>query len=267
MLVTGASDGIGCAVALALAHAGWHVLIHGRDEARLRATQIALRTATGNQGIDWVKADFAVLSEVTALSRYLVDNYERLDVLIHNAGTFEPVRVETTRGHERTLAINHIAPFVLTHGVQPLLLAAAQASGEARVVVTAANGHLKVKFDFDDPHARKAYDPVIAYQRSKLANVWFAKALARNWAGTGISANALHPGVITTKLLQAGFGITGASPEQGAQTAVMLATAPELLGISGRYYDGPRERKGVAAIDDSVEQARLWAMTERWAVD
>ena len=113
-LVTGASDGIGRAVAQALAQAGWYVLIHGRDEARLHATQMALRTATGNQNIDWVKADFAVLSDVADLSRYLVDNYERLDVLIHNAGTFEPMRVETTHGYERTLAVNHIAPKPIT---------------------------------------------------------------------------------------------------------------------------------------------------------
>jgi NAD(P)-dependent dehydrogenase (short-subunit alcohol dehydrogenase family) len=149
--------------------------------------------------------------------------------------------------------------------LEALLRRTAVAFGESRVIITAANGHMKVTFDFDDPHAERSYAPVTAYQRSKLANVWWMKALDRRWAGTGVTANALHPGVIGTKLLMKGYGIGGDTVDKGAQTGVMLATAPELRGVSGRYFDALRERKSVAAADDRAQQDRLWALSETWA--
>lgn len=263
VLITGATDGIGKAAARQFAQLGWMVLIHGRDEARLRATQRELIDATGNASIDWLLADFAELAQVRALGGYLVDNYDRLDVLVNNVATFQAQRVETGNGHELTFQVNYLAPFVLTRALLPVLDATARAQGEARIVNLAANGHLKVKLDFDDLGFRNGYTGVTAYQRSKLATVLFTKALARGRIGAGVNAMALHPGVISTKLLMAGFGLTGAEPETGAAAIVNLATSVELRGASGRYFDGLRERKGVAATQDEADQEALWAASER----
>jgi retinol dehydrogenase 14 len=265
VLITGATDGIGRATAHALAREGWHVLVHGRSVARLRNTIDALKAATGNSQIDDWPADFTDLSATRALGAMIADNYERLDAVIHNAATIEPERTLTAVGHERTLAVNHIAPFALQQTLEALLRNTAAQHGEARVLITAANGHMKATFDFADPHAATGYQPITAYQRSKLANVWWMKALARNYAGAGVAVNAFHPGVIGTKLLMRGFGIGGASVEDGAATAVKLASDPALRGVSGVYFDGPRERKSVAAADDAAQQAQLWALSEVWA--
>jgi NAD(P)-dependent dehydrogenase (short-subunit alcohol dehydrogenase family) len=263
VLITGATDGIGRATAVALARAGWNVLLHGRDDARLRATRDDIAGATGNPNIDWVRADFSRLGEVRALGAYLADNYDRLDVLINNAATLQPARHLTEDGHELTFQVNHLAPFVLTRALLPMLQSTAQTHGEARIVNLAANGHLKVKLALDDLNNANDYNGVTAYQRSKLANVLFTKSLARGRAGAGVTANALHPGVITTKVLMAGFGITGAPPEDGAAAVINMATSAELRGATGRYFDMLRERKGVAATADEADQDALWAATER----
>jgi NAD(P)-dependent dehydrogenase (short-subunit alcohol dehydrogenase family) len=259
VLITGATDGIGKATALRFADLGYYVLIHGRDEARLRATQQELSLRNPDAHIDWVQADFASLVQTRVLGHFLAENYDRLDVLINNAATLQPERRESAEGHELTFAVNHLAPFVLTQALLPVLRQTASQTGEARIVNLAANGHLKVTLDFDDLQSRTAYDGVKAYQKSKLANVLFTKALARKLAGSGVSANALHPGVITTKVLMAGFGITGAAPDEGAAAVLNLATSPELSGVSGKYFDVARERKGVAATQDEALQDQLWA--------
>jgi retinol dehydrogenase 14 len=261
VLVTGATDGIGRATAAQFARAGWLVLLHGRDEAKLRATQDALTAESGNINIDWVCADFVALGAVRTLGAYVSENYDRLDVLVNNAGTLQKTRLESADGHELTFAVNYLAPFVLTQALLPLLQATAAQTGQARVLNVAANGHLKVSLDFDDLQSTRDYDGVKVYQRSKLANVLYSKALARRLADSAVIVNALHPGVISTKVLMAGFGISGAPPEDAAQAIVHLATAPELAGVTGRYFDVLRERKGVAATRDEALQEQLWAAT------
>lgn len=262
VLITGATDGIGRATAQRFAADGWSVLLHGRDDARLRATQAAISAQTGNSSVDWVRADFASLRDVRALGAYLADNYDRLDVLVNNAGTLQPARQTSHDGHELTFAVNHLAPFVLTRALLPALRATASAQGQARILNVAANGHLKVTLDFDDLQSTVDYDGVKAYQRSKLANVLFTKALARRLAGSAVNVNAVHPGVITTKVLMAGFGITGADPAEAAAAILQLATAQDYAGVSGRYFDVTRERKGVAATQDDDLQERLWSVSE-----
>jgi NAD(P)-dependent dehydrogenase (short-subunit alcohol dehydrogenase family) len=262
VLITGATDGIGRAAAKRFAADGWFVLIHGRDEAKLRATQSEIAAQTGSDSVDWVRADFASLADVRALGAYLVDNYDRLDVLINNAGTLQQTRQLSQDGHELTFAVNHLAPFALTAALLPALRATASAQGQARVLNVAANGHLKAALDFDDLQYTRDYDGVKAYQRSKLANVLFTKRLARQLDGSGVAVHALHPGVITTKVLMAGFGITGADPADAAAAMHQLATSQQLAGQTGRYFDVTRERKGVAATQDQDLQERLWAVSE-----
>lgn len=261
VLITGATDGIGRATARRFAAEGWFVLIHGRDEARLRATQAEIASQTGSDSVDWVRADFASLADVRALGAYLADNYDRLDALVNNAGTLQPTRQLSRDGHELTFAVNHLAPFALTAALLPVLRATAAAHGQARVLNVAANGHLKVTLDFDDLQSARDYDGVKVYQRSKLANVLFTKHLARQLDGSGVAVNALHPGVITTKVLMAGFGMTGADPADAATAIHHLATAQELAGQTGRYFDVTRERKGVSATQDQDLQERLWVVS------
>jgi NAD(P)-dependent dehydrogenase (short-subunit alcohol dehydrogenase family) len=262
-LITGATDGIGKAAARQLAAAGYYVVVHGRDEARLRATVDELRRLPNAPQIDWVQADFAELAQVKALGVYLADNYDRFDVLINNVGAIEPERKSTVDGHERSFVVNYLAPVALTRALTPTLRATAAAHGEARVINVAANGHLKAALDFDDLRFANNYNGVTAYQRAKLAVVLWTKHLARELTDGGVSVNAVHPGVITTKTLFTGFGITGATPDEGAAPLVYLATSPELRGVTGRYFDMLRERKGVAAAKDEDAQTRLAAETNR----
>ncbi len=262
-LVTGATDGIGKATARQFAAAGFYVVIHGRDETRLRATAEDLRRLPNAFQIDCVQADLAELAQVKSLGAYLANNYDRLDVLINNVGAIEPERRLTVDGHERSFAVNYLAPVALTQALLPTLRATAAANGEARVVNVAANGHLKAALDFDDLTFARNYNGVTAYQRAKLAVVLWTKHLARQLAESSISVNAVHPGVITTKTLFTGFGITGATPDEGAAPLVHLATTAELRGVTGRYFDLLRERKGVAAANDEDAQTRLMSETDR----
>jgi NAD(P)-dependent dehydrogenase (short-subunit alcohol dehydrogenase family) len=161
------------------------------------------------------------------------------------------------------MGVNHVAPFVLTNSLLALLKATAAAHGEARVVTVASNVHLRAQIDLDDLNSERGYNTTAAYGMSKLANVLFSNALARHMAGTGVASNSLHPGVITTKLLMAGYNMTGASVDEGAKTSVHVATAPELRGITGRYFDNSRERAASPVANDVAVQDALWAATEK----
>jgi NAD(P)-dependent dehydrogenase (short-subunit alcohol dehydrogenase family) len=262
ILITGATDGIGRAAALRFARAGCYLLIHGRDEDKLRATARLLEAQPGSVRVDWLPADFASLSQVRALCDYLTDNYDRIDALINNVGTLSQTREVSADGFERTFAVNYLAPVLLTQRLLPVLRDTAGRVGEARVVNVSANGHLKVTLDFDDLQSANGYGGVVAYQRSKLAQVLWTKWLARELAGSGVTVNAVHPGVLTTKVLMAGFGITGADPDEGGAVLEHMARASDLRGVSGRYFDQLRERKGVAAAQDLALQERLHEVTQ-----
>ena len=225
ILVTGATDGIGRATALGLARRGARVLVHGRSRPKAEAVAQAIRRAGGQA--DPVVADLASLAEVHRLAAEVRAAAPRLTVLLHNAGVFQNERSESREGYELTFAVNHLAPFLLT----ALLLDHLTASSPARVVTVASVAHGQGRLDFDDLQSRRDYSGYAAYAASKLANVLFARALARRLEGTAVTSNALHPGVVTTKLLEAGFGMTGITPEQGAATSIWAATAPELADV------------------------------------
>ncbi len=257
VLITGATDGVGRAAALRLARAGCFLLIHGRNEDKLRDTARLLEAQPGAMRVDWLLADFNSLAQVRALGAYLADNYDRIDALVNNAGTLSQTRELSADGHERTFAVNYLAHVALTEALLPVLRDTAGRVGEARVVNVSANGHMKATLDFDDLQCARDYNGVLAYQRSKLAQVLWTKCLARELEGSGVTVNAVHPGVLTTKVLMAGFGITGADPDAGGAVLEYMARGPELRGVSGRYFDQLRERKGVAAAKDTELQERL----------
>lgn len=237
------------------------MLVHGRDARKANAVADEIRRASGDAALAAppVLADFAVMAEVRALADAVVAAVPRLDVLLHNAGVYQARRVETADGFEATLAVDHLAPFLLTAELLPLV----DASVPARIVVVSSMTHRGATLDLRDLQMTRGYDGYDAYARAKLANVLFTRALARRLDPARVTANALHPGVIATKLLRAGFGGGGRSVEQGARTSVFVATEPALAGVTGRYFDDARETSvGPAARDDALGQ-RLWeASTE-----
>jgi NAD(P)-dependent dehydrogenase (short-subunit alcohol dehydrogenase family) len=226
-LVTGATDGIGKQTALELAKQGLHVLVHGRSEQKA----IDAVKALGKGSFEPVWGDLGVLKEVHALADRVLAKHPVLDVLINNAGVFMKERKLSPDGFELTMAVNHFAPFVLTHRLLPAL--------KGRVVHVSSMAHMRGSIDLKDLSFEKHFDGYGAYSASKLANVLFSNELARRVKKP--TSNALHPGVIKTKLLATGFGMGGASLASGAVTSVYCATAPELAKVTGEYFSDGRK--------------------------
>ena len=272
VLVTGATGGIGLQTAKVLAQLGHSVLIHGRDPRKGEAAvEQVRRSAAGNPGVRYLQADFASLRQVRDLATEVVVSVPRLDVLINNAGCGNISRSVTADGYETTFAVNHLAPFLLTN----LLLDKLKSSAPARIVNVASRAHRNQEIDFDDLMSVRDYRVMRTYGRSKLANIVFTRTLAKRLAGSNLTANSLHPGLIAT-----GIGQTnplarlawklvvllrgGISVADGAKTSLYLATSPEVEGRSGGYYVKchPAELQTRAeAVADAVGE-RLWKVSE-----
>jgi NAD(P)-dependent dehydrogenase (short-subunit alcohol dehydrogenase family) len=238
ILVTGATDGIGKQTALELARRGARLLLHGRSPSKLAETRAEIEREAGDSVVETVAADFSSLAAVRAMAEGITARHGAIDVLVNNAGVFMNERRTSRDGHEMTLAVNHLAPFLLTH----LLLDALRAATAARIVNVSSVAHLRGVLDLENLHGERSFAPYGAYALSKLANVLFTVELARRLAGEPITVNALHPGVVSTKLLVDGFGMHGQdSLSQGAATSVYLASAPEIAGVTGRYFVRCRE--------------------------
>jgi len=257
ILVTGATDGLGKRVALDLARRGAAVLLHGRDEERLRATLGEIRSTTANQRLGSYLADLASLSAVRDLAERVLSERGRLDVLVNNAGVIVRERQESRDGHELTFAVNYLSHFLLTRLLLPLL----RGSAPARIVNVASAGQSPM--DFRDPMMERGYDAMRAYTRSKLAQISFTFELAERLAATGVSVNALHPAsLMDTKMVTETFGYTMSTVQEGAEATVRLAVSPELEGVSGRYFDGTREARANRQAYDAEARERLWALSE-----
>jgi NAD(P)-dependent dehydrogenase (short-subunit alcohol dehydrogenase family) len=262
VLVTGATDGIGAETARALVRSGATVIVHGRSAARIESICTELRRIDAEHVAEPVRADLARLSDVRALGDAL--GRRTIDVVIHNAGVFMRKRELTADGFETTMAVNHLAPFLLTH----LLLAGPHAAELRRIVFVSSMAHEGGEIDADDPGgARKRgwlsrFNPYAVYSASKLANVLTTMELARRLRGRHLTVNALHPGVVSTKLLTQGFGFQGSdSLAEGAATSVKLALDSTLDGTSGRYFAAGREATPSARARDRDLARRLYART------
>ena len=265
VLVTGGTGGIGRATAIGLAALGARVGITGRDQARTEAAAAGIGAAPGSPAVDAFAADMSVQAGVRRLAAQVAGTYPRLDVLVNNVGGFWAHRHLTADGLERTFALNHLAPFLLTS----LLLDRLTASAPARVVTVSSGAHASGRIDFDDLQGERNYSGQRAYSQSKLANVMFTYELARRLDGTGVTATVCHPGVVRTSFgaedQAAYFAVMTRvarlfmkTPAQGAATPVYLASSPEAEGITGRYYANRKPKTSSKASYDTAATARLW---------
>jgi NAD(P)-dependent dehydrogenase (short-subunit alcohol dehydrogenase family) len=266
-LVTGATSGIGRVTALELARRGARVVLAGRSRARCEATVADIRARTGNGEVEALLADLSVQEQVQTLARSFRDRHTRLDVLVNNAGGIWLTRQLTVDGLEMTFAVNHLAYFLLTQ----LLLDTLRASAPARVVNVSSEAHRKASLDFDDLMGEQHYHGWTQYCRSKLMNLLFTYDLARRLEGTGVTANALHPGWVATRfagnngwkgwLWQLVARCFAISPEKGARTVLHAAAAPDLVSVSGRYFVHERAVPSSAESHDEAAARRLWQLS------
>jgi retinol dehydrogenase-14 len=266
VLVTGGTGGIGRATALGLAAMGANVAITGQDAARAAVAAMGIRAETGAQ-VNVFVADLSSQVEVRRLATEVLARLPQLDVLVNNVGGYWHTRHVTADGLERTFAVNHLAPFLLTD----LLLSRLRQSDAARVVTVASHAHAQGRIDFDDLQGDRSWSGARAYNQSKLANVLFSNELARRLHGSGVVANALHPGVVSTSFGAQDPGRTQRllplmrpllkSPAQGAATSIRLASAPDLDGITGRYFANNKPEACSARGADSAIARRLWNLS------
>ncbi len=263
VLVTGATGGIGLATAAGLAGLGARVGIVGRDAARSEAAAKQLRGSGGQ--VDVFVADVSAQDEVRRLADEVLAAYPRLDVLVNNVGGYWATRHTTIDGLERTFAVNHLAPFLLTN----LLLDRLRASAPSRVVTVSSGAQAMGSIDFVDLQGEGDYSGQRAYNQSKLANVMFSYELARRLAGSGVTANVLHPGVVRTnfgredskgwmRLMLPVIRPFMKSPEHGAATSIYLASSAEVSDMTGRYFANSKPKASSKASQDAAAAARLW---------
>ncbi len=266
-LITGATSGIGLIAARELARQGARVLLVGRDRGRTDAALVRIQGDTGNRQVEALLADLSSQEQVRGLARQVQERCPRLDVLVNNAGGIWLKRELTVDGLERTVAVNHLAYFLLTR----LLLDTLKASAPARIVNVSSAAHRRATIDFDNLMGQQSYNGWRQYCRTKLMNLLFTCELARRLEGTGVTANALHPGWVATRFGANNGWIGGVwqlvancfaiSPEKGARTITYLATAPEVASVSGRYFVKEREVPSSAASHDDAAARRLWQLS------
>ncbi|MFO7617254.1 MAG: SDR family oxidoreductase [Bacteroidales bacterium] len=268
VLITGANSGIGKATAEELALRGARVVMMSRNLERGEEARKELVTRTGREEIDLMQCDLASLSDIRRFSAQFHEKYDRLDVLVNNAGIYTRERMVTADGFEYQIGVNHLGHFLLTSLLFDLL----KESGQARIINVSSAAHLAGKIHFGDLHLEKSYNSWRSYAQSKLANVLFTYELSRQLNGDGITVNALHPGFVRSRfsydrrtekphpLIRLGEFVS-IPPEKGAGTAIFLAASPEVEGISGGYFVRNKPRKTSRASYDRQTAEELWRVS------
>jgi len=261
ILVTGSTDGIGKVTARELALHGAHVILHGRDREKGEKVLREIKNLTWNAELDLLISDLSSQENIHRLAEEIVSSYDRLDVLINNAGTYEKRRRLTADMIEATFAVNYLAPFLTTRLLLPLL----RKSSPSRVVNLASTAHRAVRrIDWDNLQGERRYDAYKAYALSKFADITFTYSLSERLCNSGVATYCLHPGVIATRMLREKFpSIRGKSPAQGAEIPVHLALSPDVAELSGRYFEeSPSPVWSSELTYDRQVQDRLWNAAE-----
>ena len=271
VVMTGATSGIGEVAALALAGLGARIVFIARDEARARATLRKIEAKAPGSSHRMHLADLSSMGETRKAGAAIAASEPRIDVLINNAGAMFADRRVTPEGLELTFALNHMAYFVLTEALREKLIA----SAPARIVSTSSTAHEGASLDFSDLQSARGYGGFKVYGRSKLANILFTRELARRLAGTGVTANCLHPGFVATRFGHSAGGWTARiipflqafaiTPEKGADTIVHLASSPEVADVTGGYFVKRKVVEPSAAARDDSAARRLWEASEALA--
>lgn len=269
-LITGATAGIGLETAKGIAEKNIHVVIVGRNKEKCEAAIAYIKEKNKNVSLDYLLCDLSSQKSVRQLAKDFLDTYNRLDILINNAGAVYSELQYSEDNIEMQFAVNHLAPFLLTN----LLLDILKQSTPSRIINVSSRSHYRGKINFDDLYHKEKYWAMTAYEQSKLANVLFTYELDRMLEGTGVTANTLHPGVVDTTIGNTNskgivsfawriirlFGIT---TEQGAATSIYLATSEEVKEVSGKYFDKCKVKKSSKASYDREMALKLWQFSEK----
>ena len=266
-LVTGATDGIGKISARVLAEKGAKVIIVGRNPEKSATVLAELKSSSGNENIDLLIADLAVMQEVYDLAEQVISHYDRLDILLNNAGGYFAKHELTSDGLERTFALNHMSYFLLTNKLMELL----KSSAPARIVNVSSDAHYGVDMDFENLNGEQEYKAWKAYQKSKLANVLFTYELLKK-VPADITVNCLHPGFVATNfghnnggffgpVLKIAQRISAIDPEEGAKTSIFLCSAPEVKRVSGKYFYKCQPKTSSRESRNMDTGKRLWQIS------
>ena len=263
-MITGANSGIGKIMALELAKMGANVVMVCRNKERGEAAQKYIIAQSGNEDVELMVADLSLMKEVRRLADDFRKKHNHLHVLINNAALWPTKKIVTKEGLETQFAINHLSHFLLTN----LLLDVIKDSAPARIINVSSGLHRRVKMDFDNLQAEKNYRHMGVYGRTKLANVYFTKELARKLNGTDVTVNAFTPGMVSTNLGRYMSGISqwfwrtfSGSAEKGAATGVFLAVSPDVEGVTGKYFANSKETKSSKISYDAGIAERLWKIS------
>ncbi|HYW10368.1 MAG TPA: SDR family NAD(P)-dependent oxidoreductase [Longimicrobium sp.] len=264
-VVTGATAGMGEVMATELARRGATVVLIARSKEKAARTRETVVRAAGHGRVDVVLADLASQAQVRAAAAQVIDRYPAVHVLINNAAVYTRTLEQTEDGIEMQLAVNHLAPFLLTN----LLLERLRAGAPARVVTMSSGAHNAAKPRWDDLEMRGTYNGLRQYSNTKLYNLWMTRELARRHPLPALAANAMHPGVVGTSLLFGGFAALRLfkpfmrTPAHGARTAVYLACDPAVANVTGEYFKDDRPARSSAASQDVEAARRMWEISAR----
>lgn len=269
VLITGGTAGIGKVTATTLAQQNYHVVIVGRNAEKTAAVVEEIKTNTNNPNIEYLLGDLSIMEDARKIGREFNEKFEHLHILINNAGGVYQKRELTDEGYEKTFATNHLSHFILTN----LLLDKIKKSAPARIINVSSMSHYQGRWNPEDIHLEKKYFVMWAYSNSKLYNVLFTKYLAELLKNDGVTVNALHPGVVKTKIGgkntqwwgAAAWNLLtffkGISEEEGAKTSLYLATSPEVENITGKYFDKCKEKEPSAIANDRKAAEELWKLS------
>jgi NAD(P)-dependent dehydrogenase (short-subunit alcohol dehydrogenase family) len=266
-VITGATSGTGKALALDVAKTGETVVIVARDADRGQVVLKEIKSRTQNSNVDLQLCDLSILSSVRNLAEILKSKYAKINVLVNNAGIYKRKRFVTVDGFEEMFAANHLGPFLLTNLLLESLQAAVQADGSARVLnITAPS---TTKLNFDDLQGEKNFNALNAFGATKMANLLFTMALARRLENTGITVNAIHPGLVRSNLLKESFlplrlfiWLISSPPQKATESILQVATAPDFEKTTGKFFNHGKEIQAATYAYDQDAQQRLWNISE-----